>query len=173
MKKLVFFAILLLATALLSFTGKNFITQVPSQANKVMKPSGVDVNTSVPTNLLVFVPCADDGAGELVFLEGNLHILTSLTINGNNFSAKSHFQPQGISGTGQTTGDKYQATGVTQDEFKGSFQNGQFEETFVNNFRIIGQGPGNNYVVHETYHLTINANGTITASVDNFSVDCK
>jgi len=43
----------------------------------------------------------------------------------------------------------------------------------VNNFRIIGQGPGNNFLVHETFHFTINANGNVTAFVDHFSVDCK
>jgi hypothetical protein len=43
----------------------------------------------------------------------------------------------------------------------------------VNNFRIIGQGTGNNFLVHETFHITVNADGTMTASVDNFSVDCK
>jgi len=72
-------------------------------------------------------------------------VVTKVTINGNRLHVKVHFQPQGISGIGQTTGDKYQATGVTQDEFGGSFANGQFEETSVNNFRIIGQGNGNNY----------------------------
>jgi hypothetical protein len=43
----------------------------------------------------------------------------------------------------------------------------------VNNFRIIGQGPGNNYLVHETMHFTINADGTTTVSFDNLTVDCK
>jgi hypothetical protein len=47
------------------------------------------------------------------------------------------------------------------------------EETFVNNFRIIGQGPGNNFLVHEVFHITFNANGSITAFVDKFSVDCR
>jgi len=47
-----------------------------------------------------------------------------------------------------------------------------FTFTSVNNFRIIGQGPGNNSVVHENTHITINANGTITASVDNFKATC-
>jgi hypothetical protein len=27
--------------------------------------------------------------------------------------------------------------------------------------------------VHETFHVTINANGVVTATVDNFSVECK
>ena len=94
-------------------------------------------------------------------------------MNGNNVSGYFHFQPQGISGVGETTGDKYQATGVTQQSFKNSLQNGQENLTVVNNFRIIGQGPGNNYLVHETLHFTINANGTQTVSFDNLTVDCK
>jgi hypothetical protein len=136
-------------------------------------PAEVVVNESIDINLVVFVPCANGGAGELVELNGPLHVLITFTINGNNVSGKSHFQPQGISGFGLETGDKYQATGVTQDHFKGSFNNGQFNQTFVNNFRIIGQGPGNNFLVHENFHLTINANGEVTTAHDNFSVDCK
>jgi len=131
------------------------------------------VNDMSDINLTVFVPCAAGGAGELVNLSGPLHTLITLTINGNNVSGTTHFQPQGISGTGETTGDTYHATGVTKDTFKGSFQNGQYNETFVNNFRIIGQGPGNNFLVHEVFHVTFNANGTLTVFHDNLSVDCK
>ena len=125
-------------------------------------------------DLAVFVPCADGGAGELVDLSGRLHTMIHFTINGNNVSGVGHFQPQGISGTGETTGDKYQATGVTKDfSFKLSFQNGQANQTFVNNFRIIGQDSGNNLLVHEVAHITVNANGTVTVSHDNFSAECK
>jgi len=38
---------------------------------------------------------------------------------------------------------------------------------------IIGQGPGNNFPVHETYHVAVNANDEVTVVHDNFSVDCK
>jgi len=78
--------------------------------------------------------------------------------------------PQGVSGFSLTTGTKYQATGITRDNFSGRFG---FEETFVNNFRIIGQGPGNNFLVHENFHITVNANGTVTSFHDNFSIECK
>ena len=98
------------------------------------------VNESIDLNLVVFVPCANRGAGELVDLNGPLHVLITTTINGNKVSGKTHFQPQGLSGVGLDTGDTYRATGVTQDYFKGSFKNGQASFTFVNNFRIIGQG---------------------------------
>jgi hypothetical protein len=135
--------------------------------------AAVVVNDSFDTTLAVFVPCANGGAGEVVVLEGPLHVLIEFTINGNHVSGKTHFQPQGLSGTGLDTGDSYQGTGVTQDHFSGSFNNGQFNQVFVNNFRIIGQGPGNNFVVHENFHLTINANGEVTSVHDNITADCK
>lgn len=128
------------------------------------------VSTSFPISLTVFVPCANEGAGEDVLLSGNLHDLFHITINDNSLHVKTHSQPQGISGTGLVTGDKYQATGVTQEEFNTSFG---VTDTFINNFRIIGQGSGNNFLVHENFHITVNANGTVTALHDNFSIDCK
>ena len=135
--------------------------------------AAVQENDTTNINLTVFVPCAAGGAGEIVDLSGPLHTLVSATVNNNKASGYFHFQPQGISSVGETTGAKYQATGVTEQSFKSSLQNGQANLTFVNNFRIIGQGPGNNFLVHETLHFTINADGTLTVFHDNFSVDCK
>ena len=124
-----------------------------------------------PIDLFVFVPCARGGAGEFVELTGTLHILFVTTIDDKGgVHTKFHFQPQGISGTGFITGDKYQGTGVTQGSFNGRVG---FETTFVNNFKIIGQGPGNNFLIHENFHVTVDKNGEVTASVDNFSVKCK
>jgi len=144
------------------------LTIMVGQANAV-----VQVNDKTDINISVFIPCAAGGAGEVVDLNGPLHTLFSFTINSNNVSGYFHFQPQGITGTGETTGLQYQATGLTEQSFKSSLQNGQANLTFVNNFRIIGQGPGNNYLVHETMHITINADGTLTVSFDNLTVDCK
>src|SRR2546423_11584380 len=131
------------------------------------------INDTSDITLTVFVPCAAGGAGELVDLSGPLHTLITFTINGINVSGTAHFQPQGIVGTGETTGETYHATGITTDTFKGSFQNGQYTETFVNNFRIIGTGSGNNFLIHEVFHVTINADGILTSLHDNFSADCK
>ena len=133
--------------------------------------AAVTANVKVPVDIPVFIPCAANGAGELVELQGNLHMLVRVTIDGKGgVHAATHAQPQGISGTGRTTGDKYHGTGVTQDQFNAKLG---VEETFVNNFRIIGQGSGNNFLIHENFHVTINPNGTVTAFVDNFSVDCR
>ncbi len=155
-------ALALLAAMAMTIIGAHSVTAEVTQ------------NISVPLDgFSVFIPCANNGAGELVIFQGNLHILLSFTINNNRVSGKDHFQPQGLTGTGNVTGDKYQGTGVTQSMFSGSLVNGQFESTSVNNFRIIGQGPGNNYLVHEIAHITINANGLATVFFDSLSVDCK
>jgi hypothetical protein len=100
-------------------------------------------------------------------------LLTQLTIsNLRTVLISEHFQPQDISGTGFVTGDKYQGTGITQTSNTFSTPL-PIEFTFVNNFYMIGQGPGNNFKVHETFHFTINANGVVTAVVDNFRVTCQ
>ena len=99
------------------------------------------------------------GCTELIHVTGELHILfhSTLTSSGS-VHFKSHFQPQGVKGTGLVTGTKYEATGVTQEEFN---YNGPLPhtETLVNNFRLVGQGPGNNFLVHENFHITISSNG--------------
>ena len=129
------------------------------------------VSQKFPIDIIVFVPCANGGAGELVELTGNLHEVFHVTFTpSGGFRVSISDNPQGISGTGFTTGAKYQGTGITRDNFGGRVG---FEETFVNNFRIIGQGSGNNFLVHENLHITVNANGTLTVFRDNFSVECK
>jgi hypothetical protein len=121
----------------------------------------------------VFVSCANGGAGEVVSGTINLHTLITSTVNGNNFSIKLHFQPGGGSLVGSITGDAYRPTGVTQVTITGSLENNHFADTFVNNFRIIGPGPGNNLLVHETFHVTALADGTVTVFHDLVSVECR
>lgn len=129
----------------------------------------VILNDTVPFAAAVPIPCA----GELALMSGPLHVLLTATADGNGgVHLTSHFQPQGVSGVGSISGNKYQGTGVTRDETNVT-SGGAFETTFVNNFRMIGQGPGNNLLVHSTVHVTVNANGDVTATVSNVSVECK
>jgi len=128
-------------------------------------------NIRVPITEVASVPCAANGAGDVVVLSGDLHMLVRMTADqAGGGHATLHFQTQGLSGVGLTTGDKYQATDGSIEEF--NFRFGE-EVTLVENFRVIGQGPGNNFLVHLNVHVTINANGTRTASVANSSVECK
>jgi hypothetical protein len=142
--------------------------QLLSSANKATTFTS---NEKQPVDEMIFVPCADGGTGENVHLTGTIHILIHTTVNKNNFTTKYHFQPQGLSGTGETTGNKYEGSGVTQEEIKGSFKNGKSIDTYINNFNIVSHGT--NYRIHVNTHITVNANGETTATVDNFTSDCK
>lgn len=122
----------------------------------------------IPLVINAFIPCT----GDVVLLEGTLHTVFHTTFNDNNFVSKYHFSPQQLTGVSAMTGAQYQGTGVTQGTTTGSFVNGQYSDTYVNNFRMIGQGPGNNYLVHSTIHVTFNANGDITADHENTSIEC-
>jgi hypothetical protein len=131
--------------------------------------AAVQVNTSFPFDVSLFIPCN----GDTVDASGPVHEVSALTVNGNNFSVVSHFNAAGITGTSRSTGAKYQGTGVTTETFGGSFVNGQNRDTFVNRFDFIGQGSAPNFTTHETFHITVNANGTITTTFDNLTVSCK
>ena len=128
----------------------------------------------VPIAQLAFVPCANDGAGELVSISGNLHILSHFTFNHPRLIVKSHSQPQGVKGVGQITGDVYHGTGVTQSIntiLLSTLASGAETFTLINNFGLIAPGTDNNFRVHENLHITINANGEFISS-SNISVDC-
>jgi hypothetical protein len=141
----------------------------------LLSASTTITNVKVPFAQLAFVPCANNGAGELVLISGTLHVLLHQTISdAGHAQFKFHFQPQGASGVGLTTGDTYRATGVTQQTVTVDLTDGApFTQTFINNFRIIGQGRDNNLLVHQTIHFTVNANGEPTAAVVNTSVECR
>jgi hypothetical protein len=55
----------------------------------------ITTNQFVPFVQAVFVPCANDGAGEIVLIEGTLHLQDHITINGDRANLKIHAQPQG------------------------------------------------------------------------------
>lgn len=126
------------------------------------------------TDLPVFVPCALDGTGELVLLSGSLQFLFHFSEDqAGGFSVKSEANPQDVAGFGQTSGDLYQGTGATGSHTSFTISGVPFTDSFVSNFRIIGQGPGNDFVVHTNGQFTVNANGVVTVSDVRFSVDCR
>jgi hypothetical protein len=130
--------------------------------------AAVQENTSIPFDASLYLPCN----GDTVDASGFVHLVSTMTINGNHFSGVLHFNAQGVTGTSETTGAKYQGTGVTDDMLGGSFTNGQYRETFIARFDFIGQGSAPNSTVHETAHMTVNANGTVTVFFDNVTASC-
>ncbi|MGZ3767112.1 MAG: hypothetical protein ACXVA2_20785 [Mucilaginibacter sp.] len=87
---------------------------------------------------------------------------------------KTHFQPQGITGVGLTSGDSFQGVGMTG-ETTITFNNVSFPfvTTVEDIFDIIGHGPAPNSREHDLTHITINANGNITAYNDSSRIICE
>ena len=114
------------------------------------------------------IPCA----GESVHLTGNLHfsVHTTRTPDGDELQ---HFteNPQGVSGVGSVTGNKYQLTGRFS-EVRQGLPPGQVG-TFIAINNVIGQGPGNNMYAHSNFHFTANANGELTVSFQHVTGSCK
>lgn len=140
----------------------------------VTASAGVDSNVKVPFAGVVFVPCAAGGAGEDVLLEGVLHVLATVTIDSNGgVHATLHDQPQNVRGVGLTTGDMYRGTGVTRETINIQGDDLPYEDTLVNSFKIIGEGPGNNFLVQDVLHITVDNNGNVTADIVETFIKCQ
>ena len=131
-----------------------------------------DPGTTVPFDQVIAVPCANGGLGENVHFTGDEHIVTNLTINGNNFNVMSHFNIH-ATGIGLTTGDAYLLN--HEDNFTASFslQNDLDVQTQAQTFNVVGQGSASNFKVIADHHFTINANGDVTADHTTIEADCK
>ena len=131
-----------------------------------------DVTVNEPFDFLVDNPCAADGAGEVIEFTGFAHTLFHFTINGSRVSMTALVQFH-ISGVGLSTGDQYQSTQAIHFAESGSLVNGQFLTTFVGNAEVTGPGPGNNMYFPATLHVTVNANGEVTAEISKGDFVCK
>ena len=75
------------------------------------------------------------------------------------------FHPQGVTGIGQMTGTTYRVTGSTI--YIAYPPSDGESHTVINNFNIIATKPaGISSIEHSVVHLTINAQGVVTADVE-------
>ena len=116
---------------------------------------------------------ATECGNETVVVSGNVHVVTHGTVTGSgHVQAVLHVNPQNIRGFGVTTGAEYLAPGMLQTVSNVSGP-APVTETYVNNFELVGLGKAPDFTLHQTVHLTINANGEITAAFDHFTTTCK
>ena len=140
--------------------------------------SGLLAATSAPASAdtekipFDFVLAPEEACGEAIHLSGTLLAVFSFTESSSgNVQVGFHFNPQGITGTGLTTGATYHATGVTRGTTTTTAKGG-ISDTFVNSFKIIGDGSAPNFLETDVIHVTVNANGDVTASVEQSIIRC-
>ncbi len=114
-------------------------------------------------------PCA----GESLLLTGSLQLLVHTTGDASGgFHVVRQTSYHGVGGVGLTSGRQYRATGAEQASFtiRGPFP---FVATTAVNIHLVGQGPGDNYLLHGLLHLTFNANGELTATAFDAGYECR
>lgn len=117
------------------------------------------------------VSCASD----LVSLTGQIHTLYHITVNGNGdrLIIKTASNYEGVAGVSLISGVRYVGVGTTETTLSGVMSGGQFSYTAESSFKIVGQGPGNNYTVTVLFHITVNADLTLTSVVDKATIKCN
>ena len=130
------------------------------------------LNLQIPTGFHAQNPCAGGRFGEIVVFTGNQHLVFSQTSTANgHLSTMLHWNADDVIGIGQYTGFQYRATGVTQDHVVSNVSL-PYTETTINNYHIIGQGQATNMDLKETTHVTVDANGAVTAWVTDYNFEC-
>lgn len=110
--------------------------------------------------------------GDVIHLSGTLlAVFTETATPSGGFVVSSHFQPQGVAGVDLVTGTMFRGTGLTRD-ITVVAPSGGVTETFVNRFHIQATSGEQSFIVSEVSHITINANGDVTAFFDNFQSTC-
>ena len=122
------------------------------------------------------IPCS----GDHIVLEGHLHMISILTQDSNGIYHETlHSNPNELSGevvSGPNIGVKYHGVGITQWRMRYSIfkeENEDYRLTWVNTYNMIGEGDSPNLKLKTITHITINANGELTAYVDDIHLICE
>jgi hypothetical protein len=111
--------------------------------------------------------------GDPIQLSGRLLTVVSATLNAAGGGAFAiHFQPQGVFGLDSQTWTTYTASGLTREVVIVAAA-GTTTFTVINRFRLEAMGRAQSLDASATLHFTILADGTVTASVGNFTVPCS
>ena len=122
----------------------------------------------------IFVPCANNGAGEQIHLDGYVHYAYTSVMNGSRYTVTQNYNPQGLTGIGDVTGDVYHATGKTSLSFSGDVTDDMpLTYTFVNRFHFVAAGTGNDFYMKDTVHFTVNPAGEVTVDHSFSGITCK
>jgi hypothetical protein len=128
-------------------------------------------NVDVPLAVTFPNPCAP-GSGETIAFTGTIHVLFNETFPPDG-SIHVQFEDNVHDVTGlSSTGVTYSGVGGDWFELNAS-PPFPFNATATDVFGLISDGATANFLVTATFHITVNADGTVTATVSNVRIACK
>jgi len=111
---------------------------------------------------------------QLQVVGGIYHLDLHGMINGNNLTAVEHVNAQNFKLIGMATGTTYTGSVTYNQSFNAALTNGKFVTKETQSILLTTPGGKNNVMVKIDVHETINDQGVMTASIDNFRTDdCK
>jgi hypothetical protein len=118
----------------------------------------------------------DNCTGEFIDLSGTEHDVYHGVYNPNTGTSTSSLNAnlQGVSGVGESTGNKYQVTGTVSEHQTVSYDGCTYTESFIENYRITTSGPANNFYIK--YRITDSYNfctGEYTVTREVISSGCQ
>jgi hypothetical protein len=125
-------------------------------------PLWAATSTTIPLEAIRSGDCT----GEDVELSGKIHLVSQIQPDG---SEVGHVNYQGVSGVGLTSGTTYRASSVDSFRLAAPFPS---DIHSVRSLRLISPGPEDDLLVKFLFHITVNANGEITAEVEDVDSEC-
>jgi len=131
--------------------------------------AAVVTNVQVPLNITAVSPCN----GDVIAVTGSIHLLASSTSDGSGgFHITFMDNVSQVTGVGSVSGATYH--GVGGDWFSANASPPfPVEFTATDVFGLISAGAAPNFMVTDTFHITLNADGTLTANVARLSITCR
>jgi len=165
-------------TVALLFSCTKNVANVPDQTAEEATVAGGSPNASngntihaVPFENIVFVPCANGGAGEEVLLSGYTNFVYAMSWTDHGFTALYHDNVLQVKGVGLSTGESFVASGGTNGTVLGVWFSGQWVGTTIRQMRIIGQNT--QFTVTYKYHLTATPDGDVVIKSTDQTAVCN
>ena len=113
-------------------------------------------------------PCSP---GDVVNLNGDIHIVIATTANGRDGFRVNNQMNAHLSGVSITTGTGYVSNQTTHSQWSTGTLPVVHRE--VQDFLLVSQGKTANYVLHMTVRETIDAAGAANVTAEHWSVSCR
>ena len=143
---------------------------VGAQSAARAQATTVTSNASFP-----FAETAVSCDGETVNLSGKMHILAHATTDARSGRhVVLQINTASIKGVGESSGSEYVSSTTNHDSINDpDTLGGQSEHTLITKFLLVGKGRLPDMFVKTTLHVTVNANGEVTAEVTNVTAECR
>jgi hypothetical protein len=150
-------------------TAALFFALAGSGSHAHAQSTTTQTNETIPFTSTLTNPCN----GDLVTFQGNMHATSHVTFDASGgYHLKTHVNYQNVSGRGIPSGNAYNVR-TTTNETVNDNDGPQFETTVIQNVKLITQGPALNYFLQIVFHVTVNANGQTTSTVEEAKIQCR